>query len=74
MIADAVAPCIQSNLILGTSIVYWITAPIVGIVVGSAMGGYYWKQFFSYTIPFVGITLTVCFVFALIIWIIPFAV
>ena len=32
MIAGAMAPYIQSNLIVGTTIVYWVTAPIVGIV------------------------------------------
>jgi Na+/H+ antiporter NhaD/arsenite permease-like protein len=32
MIADAMAPFIASNIILGTSILYWVTIPIVGIV------------------------------------------
>jgi Na+/H+ antiporter NhaD/arsenite permease-like protein len=32
MIAEAMVSYIQSNFILGTSIVYWVTAPIVGIV------------------------------------------
>ena len=32
MIAGAMIPYIQSNLIVGTTIVYWVTAPIVGIV------------------------------------------
>jgi len=30
------------------------------------------KQFLSYTVPFVAITLIVCFILALIIWVIPF--
>ena len=32
MIADAMAPFIAGNIILGTSILYWVTIPIVGIV------------------------------------------
>ena len=120
---------IQSNIILGTTIVYWVTAPIVGIVEHDAYilaflylirdlaassninpWPLWWvvlwagtlgsnltvagapalfvaqniceredsckidlKQFFSYTIPFVAITLVICFVLALVIWIIPFA-
>jgi len=128
MIADAMAPYIQSNLILGTTLVYWVTAPIVGIVEHDAYilaflylirdvaasanispWPLWWavlwagtlgsnltiagapalfvaqnicekedsckiglKQFFSYTVPFVAITLVVCFVLALVIWIIPF--
>ena len=129
MIADAVASSIQSNLILGASAIYWVTAPIVGIVEHDAYilvflhliqdlaasaninpWPLWWavlwagtlgsnltvagapalfvamnicekedrckidlKQFFSYTIPFVVITLIICFILALVIWIIPFA-
>jgi Na+/H+ antiporter NhaD/arsenite permease-like protein len=129
MIADAIAPFIQSNLVLGTTIVYWITAPIVGIVEHDAYilaflylirdlatsfninpWPLWWavlwagtlgsnltiagapalfvaqsicekedsckiglKQFFSYTVPFVVITLIICFVLTLVIWVIPFA-
>jgi len=128
MIADAMTPYIQSNLILGTTLVYWVTAPIVGIVEHDAYilaflylirdvatsanispWPLWWavlwagtlgsnltiagapalyvaqsicekedsckiglKQFFSYTVPFVAITLVICFVLALVIWIIPF--
>lgn len=129
MIANAMEPLIRSNLILGTSMVYWITAPIVGIVEHDAYilvflylirdlaasanispWPLWWvvlwagtlgsnltiagapalfvaqsicekedsckiglKEFFSYTIPFVVISLIICFVLALFIWIIPFA-
>jgi Na+/H+ antiporter NhaD/arsenite permease-like protein len=129
MIAGAMAPYIQSDLILGTTIVYWVTAPIVGIVEHDAYilaflylvrdlaasaninpWPLWWavlwagtlgsnltvagapalfvslniaekedsrkiglKEFFSYTVPFVVITLVICFVLALVIWIIPFA-
>jgi len=128
MIADALAPFIQSSLILGTTAIYWITAPIAGIVEHDAYilaflylvqdlaasanvnpWPLWWavvwagtlgsnltiagapalfvalnicekedackiglKQFLSYTVPFVAITLIVCFILALIIWVIPF--
>lgn len=130
MIANALAPYFQSNLIVGTTALYWITAPIVGFVehdayilvflnlikgmaVSSGINPWplWWallwagtlgsnltvagapalfvaqsiceredscridlKQFFSYTIPFVAITLLICFILALIIWVIPFTV
>lgn len=32
MIADGLAPYFRQNLILGSSLLYWVTAPIVGIV------------------------------------------
>ena len=32
IIADALAPHFEQNLILGASLLYWITAPIVGVV------------------------------------------
>ena len=130
MIADAMAPTIQNNPALGATLVYWVTAPIVGIVehdayilaflylvkdVATAANINPWplwwavvwagtlgsnltiagapallvaqnicekedsckiglKQFFSYTVPFVVITLVICFILMLFIWIIPFAV
>lgn len=129
MIADAMAPYIQGNLIVGTTMLYWVTAPIVGIVEHDAYilaflyiirdlaasaninpWPLWWavlwagtlgsnltvagapalfvamnicekedsckidlKQFFSYTLPFVAITLVICFILALVIWVIPFA-
>lgn len=129
MIADAMAPFIAGNFILGTSILYWVTLPIVGIVehdayilvflysirdIAASTGvnswPLYWvllwagtlgsnltvagapalfvalniceredsvkiglKEFFSYTISFVLITGIICFILALFIWIIPFA-
>ena len=129
IIADAIAPFIQDNLILGTTVLYWVTAPIVGFVEHDAYilaflylirdlaasfnlnpWPLWWavvwagtlgsnltiagapalfvaqsiceredsckiglNQFFSYTIPFVVITLVICFVLTLIIWVIPFA-
>ncbi len=129
MIAGAMAPFIQSNLVLGTSVVYWVTAPIVGIVehdayilsllylvkdsavsAGVSPWPLWWavlwagtlgsnltiagapalfvaqnicekeesckvglKQFLSYSAPFVAITLLICYILMLIIWVIPFA-
>ncbi|MFC2033554.1 SLC13 family permease, partial [Chloroflexota bacterium] len=130
MIADAMAPTIQNNPALGATLVYWVTAPIVGIVehdayilaflylvkdVAMAANINPWplwwavvwagtlgsnltiagapallvaqnicekedsckislKQFFSYTVPFVAITLVICFILMMLIWVIPFAV
>lgn len=127
MVARAMSSYIQSNPLLGVSIVYWVTAPIVGVVEHDAYilvflhlirelaastnispWPMWWavlwagtigsnltvagapalfvaqnicekedscsidlKQFFSYTIPFVIITLVVCFILALVIWFIP---
>ena len=129
MIADALEPCIQNSLIIGTTVVYWITAPIAGIVEHDAYilillysirdlaatsnvdpWPLWWavlwagtlgsnltiagapalfvaqsiceredsckitlRQFFSYTLPFVAITLVICFVLMLAIWVIPSA-
>lgn len=126
-IAEVMTTFIESNLILGTSVVYWVTAPIVGIVehdayilallylirdftASSSINPWplYWavlwagtlgsnltiagapalfvaqnicekeesckigiKQFFSYTVPFVLITLLICYVLMLFIWVIP---
>jgi len=128
MIAGAIAPLVQSNLVIGTTVIYWITAPIVGIVEHDAYilaflylvrdlaasinitpWPLWWavlwsgtlgsnltiagapalfvaqsicekedsckislRQFFSYTIPFVAITLIICFILLLFIWVIPF--
>ncbi|MFC2007914.1 SLC13 family permease [Chloroflexota bacterium] len=129
MIGDAIAPFVESSVILGTTVVYWVTAPIVGIVEHDAYilaflhliqnmaetanvnpWPFWWavlwagtlgsnltvagapallvaqnicekedsckigmNQFFSYTVPFVAITLVITFILALFIWIIPFA-
>jgi len=129
LIANAMASYVQSNFIGGATIIYWVTAPIVGIIEHDAYiltflhiirdlaasaninpWPLWWlvlwagtvgsnltvagapalfvalnicekedcakidlKQFFGYTIPFVAITLVICFVMALFIWIIPFA-
>ncbi|MFC1941562.1 SLC13 family permease, partial [Chloroflexota bacterium] len=129
MIASAMTPYICSNLGLGATLIYWVTAPIVGVVEHDAYilvflylirdlavsaninpWPLWWailwagtlgsnltiagapalfvaqnicereescriglKQFFSYTIPFVLITLIICFVLMLAIWVIPFA-
>ena len=128
MIAEAMAPFVHGNLVLGTTVVYWVTAPIVGIVEHDAYilaflylirdlaasvnlnpWPLWWavlwagtlgsnltiagapalfvaqsiceredsckislSQFFSYTIPFVVVTLIICFVLMLVIWVIPF--
>lgn len=129
MIAEAMVSYIQSNFIWGTSIVYWVTGAIVGIVEHDAYilallhviqdftsltmitpWPLWWavlwagtlgsnltvagapalfvaqniceredackiglKQFFSYTIPFVIISLSICYILMLIVWVIPFA-
>jgi len=130
IIADAMSPFVQSNLILGTSLIYWVTAGIVGVVEHDAYilvflylirdlaasasldpWPLWWamlwagtlgsnltvagapalfvaqniceredscridlKQFFSYTIPFVVVTLGICYILMLLIWVIPFTV
>ncbi|HUV75286.1 MAG TPA: SLC13 family permease [Dehalococcoidales bacterium] len=129
LIANVMVSYVQSNFIGGATLIYWVTAPIVGIIEHDAYiltflyiirdlaasaninpWPLWWlvlwagtlgsnltvagapalfvamnccekedcakvslKQFFSYTIPFVAITLVICFVLALFIWIIPFA-
>jgi len=129
MVAEPMASYVESNYILGTSLFYWATAPIVGIMEHDAYiltflyvirdlaasanvnpWPLWWailwagtigsnltvagapalfvalniceredarkislKEFFSYTVPFVAITLAICFVLALVIWIIPFS-
>jgi Na+/H+ antiporter NhaD/arsenite permease-like protein len=127
MIANAMTSHIQGNLLLSTSVIYWVTAPIVGIVEHDAYilsllylikdfavsanvspWPLWWavlwagtlgsnltvagapalfvaqsvcekeeackvglKQFFSYTVPFVVITLVICYILMLIFWVIP---
>ena len=129
MVADAIAPFFQGSLIAGTTALYWVTAPIVGVVehdayilvflnlirdmaASASMNPWplWWallwagtlgsnltvagapalfvalniceredsrkiglKQFFSYTVPFVVITLVITFILLLIFWVIPFA-
>ncbi|MBI4332936.1 MAG: permease [Chloroflexi bacterium] len=128
-LADGMAPFFQQNLVVGSTILYWVTAPIVGIVEHDAYilvflhlikdlaasaninpWPLWWlllwagtlgsnltvagapalfvaqnicekedsckigmKEFFSYTIPFVVVTLVITFILAMIIWVIPFA-
>ena len=129
MIADGLAGYIHDNYILGSTYLYWITAPIVGVVehdayilaflylvrdlaatAGISPWPLWWvvlwagtlgsnltvagapalfvaqsicekadscrinlRQFLSFTVPFVLITLTVCYILALAFWIIPFS-
>ncbi len=128
-LADAMAPLFRQNLVIGSSILYWVTAAIVAIVehdayilvflllikdLATSAGINPWPlwwlllwagtlgsnltvagapalfvalnvcekednckigvgEFFSYTVPFVAVTLVITFVFALILWVIPFA-
>jgi Na+/H+ antiporter NhaD/arsenite permease-like protein len=128
MIANAMIPYMQDNLLMSTSIIYWVTAPIVGIVehdayilsmlylirdfaVSSNMDPWplWWavlwagtlgsnltvagapalfvaqnlcekeecqqvglRQFFSYTVPFVVITLVICYILMLAFWVFPY--
>jgi Na+/H+ antiporter NhaD/arsenite permease-like protein len=128
LIAAALTPLIKSSLTAGSSLLYWVTAPIVGIVEHDAyiltmlyvirdLGKehalnpwpLYWsllwagtlgsnltiagapalfvaknlgekederkvslKEFFSYSVPYVVISLVFCFIPALLIWILPF--
>ena len=129
MIADAISIYIQNNLAIGTTLIYWVTAPIVGVVEHDAYilaflylirdiaevsnvnpWPLYWavvwagtlgsnltiagapalyvaqsicekedcktvglKEFLRYTVPFVMITLIVCFILMMVIWVFPFA-
>ena len=129
MIADAISIYIQNNLTIGATLVYWVTAPIVGVVEHDAYilaflylirdiaevsnvnpWPLYWavvwagtlgsnltiagapalyvaqsicekedcktvglKEFLRYTVPFVMITLIVCFILMMVIWVFPFA-
>lgn len=128
-LADAMAPFFQQNLVVGSTILYWVTAPVVAIVEHDAYilvflhlikdlaasaninpWPLWWlllwagtlgsnltvagapalfvaqnicekedsckidlKQFLSYTLPFVVLTLVITFILALFIWVIPFA-
>jgi len=129
LIADWITPFIRSSLLAGSTLLYWVTAPIVGIVehdayiltmlyvvrdIGKDHGinpwPLYWcllwagtlgsnltiagapalfvaknmgekedqrkvtlKEFFSYTIPYVIISLIFCYIPAVLIWVLPFA-
>lgn len=127
IVADWFVPFIQQGLLVGTSVMYWVTAPIVGIVehdafiltllyvirdLGETMDinvwPYYWglvwsgtlgsnltiagapalyvaltmgekedgekfslKEFFSYTVPYVVSSLVLCYIFMVLIWVLP---
>jgi Na+/H+ antiporter NhaD/arsenite permease-like protein len=129
LIADWITPFIRSSLLAGSSLLFWVTAPIVGVVehdayiltilyvirdIGKAHGlnpwPLYWcllwagtlgsnltiagapalfvaknmgekedqrkvplKEFFSYTIPYVIISLIFCYIPAILIWVLPSA-
>jgi len=129
LIANWITPFIQSSLLAGSTLLYWVTAPIVGIVehdayiltmlyvirdIGKDYGinpwPLYWcllwagtlgsnltiagapalfvaknmgekedqrkvtlKEFFSYTVPYVIISLIFCYIPAILIWVLPFA-
>jgi Na+/H+ antiporter NhaD/arsenite permease-like protein len=128
LIADWITPFIKSSLFTGSTLLYWVTAPIVGIVehdayiltmlyvirdIGKEHGinpwPLYWcllwagtlgsnltiagapalfvaknmgekedqrkvslKEFFSYTVPYVIISLIFCYIPAILIWVLPF--
>jgi Na+/H+ antiporter NhaD/arsenite permease-like protein len=128
IVANWLIPYIQSSLLLGASILYWVTAPIVGIVehdayiltllyvirdlgqshginpwplywglvwagtlgsnltiagapalyVALSMGeredGRKWslKEFLSYSVPYVIISLIVCYILMVLVWVLPF--
>jgi Na+/H+ antiporter NhaD/arsenite permease-like protein len=128
LIANWITPIIQSSLLAGSSLLYWVTAPIVGIVehdayiltmlyvirdLGRDQGlnpwPLYWtllwagtlgsnltiagapalfvakslgekedqrktslKEFFSYSVPYVLISLIACYIPAILIWVLPF--
>jgi Na+/H+ antiporter NhaD/arsenite permease-like protein len=127
-IANWITPFIKSSLLAGTTLLYWVTAPIVGIVehdayiltmlyvirdIGKEHGmnpwPLYWsllwagtlgsnlttagapalfvaknmgekedqmkvslKEFFSYTVPYVILSLIFCYIPAILIWVLPF--
>ena len=129
LIAKWITPFIQSSLLAGSTLLYWVTAPIVGIVehdayiltmlyvvrdIGKDYGinpwPLYWcllwagtlgsnltiagapalfvaknmgekedqkkvtlKEFFSYTVPYVIISLIFCYIPAILIWVLPSA-
>jgi len=128
LIANLITPFIKSSLLAGSTLLYWVTAPIVGIVEHDAyiltmlyvirdigkehsMNPWplYWcllwagtlgsnltiagapalfvaknmgekedqrkvslKEFFSYTVPYVIISLIFCYIPAVLIWVLPF--
>jgi Na+/H+ antiporter NhaD/arsenite permease-like protein len=128
VIANWITPFIKSSLLAGSSLLYWVTAPIVGIVehdayiltmlyvirdLGKEQGitpwPLYWsllwagtlgsnltiagapalfvaknmgekedqrkvslREFFSYTVPYVIISLIFCYIPAMLIWVLPF--
>jgi len=129
LIANLITPLIQSSLLAGSTLLYWVTAPIVGIVehdayiltmlyvirdLGKEHGlnpwPLYWcllwagtlgsnltiagapalfvaknmgekedqrkvtlKEFLSYTMPYVIISLIFCYLPAMLVWVLPFA-
>jgi len=129
LIADGMTPLIQKSLVAGSSLLFWVTAPIVGVVEHDAyiltmlyvirdLGSLreinpwplYWcllwagtlgsnltiagapalfvaknlgekedqrkvslKEFFSYTVPYVVISLISCYVPSMFVWVFPFA-
>jgi len=129
LIANWITPFIQSSLLAGSTLLYWVTAPIVGVVehdayiltmlyvirdIGKEHGinpwPLYWcllwagtlgsnltiagapalfvaknmgekedqrkvtlKEFFSYTVPYVIISLIFCYIPTILIWVLPFA-
>ena len=128
MVAAWFVPFVEQGLLVGTSVLYWITAVIVGAVehdayiltllyvirdLGETQGinvwPYYWglvwagtlgsnltiagapalyvaltmgekedgkkfslKQFFAYTVPYVIVSLVVCYILMVLIWVLPF--
>ena len=128
LIASWITPLIKSSLLAGSTLLYWVTAPIVGIVEhdayiltmlyvirdfgkehGMTPWPLYWcllwagtlgsnltiagapalfvaknlgekedqrkvslKEFFSYSVPYVIISLIFCYIPAILIWVIPF--
>ncbi|MBW2148244.1 MAG: permease [Deltaproteobacteria bacterium] len=128
IVADWLVPYIQSSLLLGVSILYWVTAPIVGIVehdayiltllyvirdlaqthnidpwplywglvwagtlgsnltiagapalyvaltMGEREDGRKWslREFLGYSVPYVIISLVVCYILMILIWVLPF--
>jgi Na+/H+ antiporter NhaD/arsenite permease-like protein len=128
IVANWLIPYIEESLLLGTSILYWVTAPIVGVVehdayiltllyvirdlgetnsinpwplywglvwagtlgsnltiagapalyvaltMGEKEDGRKWslKEFLSYSVPYVLISLVICYILMVLIWILPF--
>jgi Na+/H+ antiporter NhaD/arsenite permease-like protein len=129
LIANWITPFIQASLLAGSTLLYWVTVPIVGVVEHDAYiltmlyvirdiakehgvnpWPLYWcllwagtlgsnltiagapalfvaknmgekedqrkvtlKEFFSYTVPYVIISLIFCYIPAILIWVLPFA-